>query len=179
MLFRVTASELLLLARCTLRVLRDSEETDGIHVAEELTGRARYAAIRRELFAAGEGRELLHDRAELRSDQVDNDAAMPARRHARLPLGRPPRSKWPLRGLAGRAHASRRRSRARLPDAALPTDPRRLNLLRAPVRPPVPVRAMAAKLLESGASLEIQVKTPDPMREAREEKDVTPDLPQE
>ncbi len=27
---------------------------------------------------------------------------------------------------------------------------------------------MAAKLLESGASLEIQVKTPDPMREARE-----------
>ncbi len=70
----MTASELLLLARCTLRVLRDSEETDGIHVAEELTGRARYAAIRRELFAGGEGRELLHDRAELRSDQVDNDA---------------------------------------------------------------------------------------------------------
>ncbi len=37
--------------------------------------------------------------------------------------------------------------------------------------------ALVAKLLESGASLEIQVKTPDPLREAqaREEIDVTPD----
>ena len=34
---------------------------------------------------------------------------------------------------------------------------------------------LVKKLLDAGASLEIQVKTPDPMLEAREEIDVTPD----
>ncbi len=67
----MTPRELGLLARATLRVLLDSERTGEIHVAEELTGRARFASIRREAFGGEEGRALLADRPELRADRVD------------------------------------------------------------------------------------------------------------
>lgn len=62
------------LAQATARVLADSERTDEIHVAEELTGRAFFAAGRRSLFEEREGRALLRDRPELCSDQVDYEA---------------------------------------------------------------------------------------------------------
>jgi ubiquinone biosynthesis protein COQ4 len=55
-------------------VLLDSERTAEIHVAEELTGRRRFASIRRAAFQGEEARALLADRPELRSDQVDYDA---------------------------------------------------------------------------------------------------------
>lgn len=55
-------------------MLRDSEQTAEIHVMEELTGRARFRAIGAAVAASEEGRALLRDRPELRSDQVDYDA---------------------------------------------------------------------------------------------------------
>lgn len=62
------------MAQAVARVLRDSEQTSEIHATEELTGRGRFEAIRRRYFAEGEGQELLRDRPELCSDQVDYDA---------------------------------------------------------------------------------------------------------
>jgi ubiquinone biosynthesis protein COQ4 len=67
----MTSRELVRLVRAIVRVLRDSERTDEIHVAEELTGRRRFAALRAGISASPEGREILADRPELRSDQVD------------------------------------------------------------------------------------------------------------
>ncbi len=69
-----SASEFWRLARAGVRVLRDSEETAEIHLMEELTGRGRFRAIAAEVAADEEGRELLRDRPELRSDRVDYDA---------------------------------------------------------------------------------------------------------
>jgi ubiquinone biosynthesis protein COQ4 len=61
-------------------VSADSERTEEIHVVEELTGARRFARARRLFFDAGEARDLLRDRPELRSDQVDFPAlrALPA-----------------------------------------------------------------------------------------------------
>ena len=73
-LFLMTPQEILVLARATGRVLLDSEQTEGIHVAEELTGRRHYAHIRETLFDSEEGRELLRDQPELCSAQVDYNA---------------------------------------------------------------------------------------------------------
>jgi ubiquinone biosynthesis protein COQ4 len=70
----LTARDTGRLLQATLRVLADSERTDEIHVAEELTGRGRFAALRREAFTSAEGRTLLAERPELRSDRVDYDA---------------------------------------------------------------------------------------------------------
>jgi ubiquinone biosynthesis protein COQ4 len=67
----VNLGELARLGQATLRVLADSERTEEIHVAEELTGRAHFARIRRTLFGSGEGQELLRDQPELCSAQVD------------------------------------------------------------------------------------------------------------
>lgn len=61
-------------AQAVVRVMRDSEQTGEIHVTEEITGRGRFAAIRRELFDHEEGRALLRERPELCSEQVDYDA---------------------------------------------------------------------------------------------------------
>jgi ubiquinone biosynthesis protein COQ4 len=62
------------LGRAIARVLADSERTEEIHVAEELTGRGRFAAVRDALFRSGEGAELLRDRPELASGKVDFEA---------------------------------------------------------------------------------------------------------
>lgn len=67
-------SEGLRLGLAVLRVLADSERTEEIHVAEELTGWRRFERIRRTLFDSSEGRELLADRPELCSAQVDYGA---------------------------------------------------------------------------------------------------------
>ena len=58
----VNPSELARLVLATARVLADSERTDEIHVAEELTGRARFAELRRTLFGDAEARALLAER---------------------------------------------------------------------------------------------------------------------
>jgi ubiquinone biosynthesis protein COQ4 len=70
----MTAKEMARVAQAVARVLRDSEQTSEIHATEELTGRRRFRALRRSLFADGEGRELLEARPELCSEQVDYDA---------------------------------------------------------------------------------------------------------
>lgn len=70
----MTPRELVRLVRATAIVLRDSERTEEIHVAEELTSRSRMAALRDALFREGEGRELLRDRPELAKGRVDYDA---------------------------------------------------------------------------------------------------------
>ncbi len=67
----MTPQEILTLARSTFRVLLDSERTADIHVAEELTGRARYARLRTSLLESAEARELLRDQPELCSAQLD------------------------------------------------------------------------------------------------------------
>ncbi len=68
------AREAPLLARAIARVMIDSMRTEEIHVAEEITGRGRFSAILRTAFGADEARDLLADRPELCSDQVDYDA---------------------------------------------------------------------------------------------------------
>lgn len=57
-----------------VRVMRDSELTSEIHVTEEITGRARFSDILREVEQTQEGRDLLRDRPELCSAQVDYEA---------------------------------------------------------------------------------------------------------
>lgn len=81
LLAEVTPSDVLRVAQAVVRVMRDSEQTSEIHVTEEITGRARYRAIRRELFDTAEARDLLRDRPELCSAEVDFDAlrALPER----------------------------------------------------------------------------------------------------
>lgn len=66
--------EALRLGEAVTRVLLDSEQTSEIHVAEELTGRAAFARLRRELFTGQEGRALLAERPELSSERVDFEA---------------------------------------------------------------------------------------------------------
>ncbi|MEQ9324603.1 MAG: Coq4 family protein [Polyangiaceae bacterium] len=72
-LTEVTPSEMLRVAQAVVRVMRDSEQTSEIHVTEEITGRARFREIRRQLFDTEEGRDLLRDRPELCSSAVDFD----------------------------------------------------------------------------------------------------------
>lgn len=70
----LTAGEIARVGQAVVRVMRDSEQTSEIHATEEITGRARFRALRASLFADGEGLELMRDRPELCSDQVDYDA---------------------------------------------------------------------------------------------------------
>ncbi len=76
----ITAHEWWLLARGIAIGLLDSERTDQIHVAEEITGRPRYAAVLDRWREREDLRTLLADRPELRSDRVDFAAlrALPA-----------------------------------------------------------------------------------------------------
>jgi ubiquinone biosynthesis protein COQ4 len=67
----MTPGELGRIALATARVLLDSERTEEIHVVEELTGRGAYERLRRELRASGAADELLRERPELCSEQVD------------------------------------------------------------------------------------------------------------
>jgi ubiquinone biosynthesis protein COQ4 len=69
----MTPQEVFIVARAVVRTMRDSEQTQEIHKTEELTGRGRFAQIRRADFGGDEGRDLLRDRPELCSDQVDYD----------------------------------------------------------------------------------------------------------
>lgn len=73
-------SELYLVARATAVVMADSERTDEIQRVEELTGRARFRAYLAERARDPATAELLRDRPELSSAQVDFDAlrALPA-----------------------------------------------------------------------------------------------------
>lgn len=63
------------------RTVRDSNQTREIHLTEEMTGRAHFRRLRARHFADGEGAELLRERPELCSDQVDYEAL------AALPVG--------------------------------------------------------------------------------------------
>ncbi len=67
----MTPREAIRLTLATARTLADSERTSEIHVAEELTGRHLYTGIRDRQFGSPEAQDLLRDRPELRSDQVD------------------------------------------------------------------------------------------------------------
>jgi ubiquinone biosynthesis protein COQ4 len=67
----MTPHEVTRLGLAVVRVLADSERTDEIHVAEELTGRERFAQLRRTLFDCDESVALLRDRPELCDEQVD------------------------------------------------------------------------------------------------------------
>ena len=67
----MTPREVIRLTLATARTLADSERTSEIHVAEELTGRHLYTGIRDRQFGSPEAQDLLRDRPELRSDQVD------------------------------------------------------------------------------------------------------------
>jgi ubiquinone biosynthesis protein COQ4 len=66
--------------RAVVRVLGDSGKTNEIHRVEEITGRPRYRRVLAEMSSSDEYRELLRDRPELSSEQVDYDAlrALPA-----------------------------------------------------------------------------------------------------
>jgi ubiquinone biosynthesis protein COQ4 len=57
-----------------VRVLADSTKTHEIHRVEEITGRPRYRALLVELAGTPEGRRVMAERPELRSDRVDYDA---------------------------------------------------------------------------------------------------------
>lgn len=70
----MTPAEWLRLGQAFARTMADSERTDEIHVAEELTGRVSYARFMAQTRDDPGLRELLRDRPELRSDQVDYDA---------------------------------------------------------------------------------------------------------
>jgi ubiquinone biosynthesis protein COQ4 len=69
-----------LVGRAVVRVLGDSAKTQEIHRVEEITGRPRYRRVLAEMAGTDEYRELLRDRPELSSAQVDYDAlrALPA-----------------------------------------------------------------------------------------------------
>ena len=73
-------SELYLVARATVVVMADSERTDEIQRVEELTGRARFRAYMAERAGDPATAELLAERPELCTAQVDFDAlrALPA-----------------------------------------------------------------------------------------------------
>jgi ubiquinone biosynthesis protein COQ4 len=63
-----------LVGRAVVRVLGDSNQTQEIHRVEEITGRPKYRRLLAEVMDSPEGRELLRDRPELRSDMVDYPA---------------------------------------------------------------------------------------------------------
>jgi ubiquinone biosynthesis protein COQ4 len=63
-----------IVARAVVRVLADSEQTAEIHKVEEITGRPKYRALLAKMAADPAARELLRDRPELCSAQVDFDA---------------------------------------------------------------------------------------------------------
>jgi ubiquinone biosynthesis protein COQ4 len=67
----MTPTELFIVARAVVRTMRDSEQTQEIHKTEELTGRGRFRAIRQKFFENDEARDLLRERPELCSEQVD------------------------------------------------------------------------------------------------------------
>lgn len=71
---RMTLGEWLRLGQAVARTMRDSERTEEIHVAEELTGRTPYARLMSAWASEPALAELLADRPELCSDQVDFDA---------------------------------------------------------------------------------------------------------
>jgi len=77
----MTRSEIARLLQATVRVLANSERTDEIHVAEELTGRERFRECRETMFDSPEARDLLRDQPELCDSQVDYGALR------RLPVG--------------------------------------------------------------------------------------------
>src|SRR5215212_9524813 len=62
-----------LVGLAVVRMLGDSTKTEEIHRVEEITGRPRYRTLVRELAETPEGRRLLAERPELRSDRVDYD----------------------------------------------------------------------------------------------------------
>lgn len=65
-------------ARATGRVIRDSEQTGEIVVAEEITAQAQLAYwVRSGIFERGEGRALLRDRAEMAETDLDTLRALP------------------------------------------------------------------------------------------------------
>jgi ubiquinone biosynthesis protein COQ4 len=68
------AWEVARVAQAVARVMADSEQTGEIHATEELTGRARFRAIIEQVRASEEGRDLLAERPELCSAQVDYEA---------------------------------------------------------------------------------------------------------
>jgi ubiquinone biosynthesis protein COQ4 len=69
-----------LVGRALVRVLGDSKRTDEIHRVEEITGQPRYRRVLTQLASNAAFHELLRDRPELSSRQVDYDAlrALPA-----------------------------------------------------------------------------------------------------
>jgi ubiquinone biosynthesis protein COQ4 len=69
-----------LVGRAVVRVLGDSTKTHEIHRVEEITGRPRYRRVLAEMSSSDDYHDLLHDRPELSSEQVDYDAlrALPA-----------------------------------------------------------------------------------------------------
>ena len=69
----MTLREWLRLGQAIVRTMADSERTDEIHVAEELTGRVPYARFMTETASEPALDELLRDRPELSSEQVDYD----------------------------------------------------------------------------------------------------------
>ena len=69
-----TTSESIRLMTAIGRVLADSTRTSEIHVAEEITGRRRFARVLADMKETEEGRALLQARPELTSSQVDFDA---------------------------------------------------------------------------------------------------------
>lgn len=70
---RGLAEDTYLVGRAVVRMLGDSTKTEEIHRVEEITGRPRYRRLVRDLAETPEGRRLLAERPELRSDQVDYD----------------------------------------------------------------------------------------------------------
>ena len=70
----MTPKEIYIVARAVVRTMRDSEQTQEIHVTEELTGRGRFREIRERYFTGVEGQDLLRERPELCSAEVDYDA---------------------------------------------------------------------------------------------------------
>lgn len=67
----MTPQELFIVTRAVVRTMRDSEQTQEIHKTEEITGRGRFKKIREACFDGDEGRDLLRDRPELCSAEVD------------------------------------------------------------------------------------------------------------
>jgi ubiquinone biosynthesis protein COQ4 len=70
----MTVGEAYQVARAVVRVMADSTRTSEIHRVEELTGRPRYRAILAELEHTPDAQDVLRDRPELSSRQVDYGA---------------------------------------------------------------------------------------------------------
>lgn len=76
----MTPYELFLVGRAVVRVLRDSTRTEEIHLVEEITGRGKYRRYLANMRQDPAMQQLLRERPELSSEQVDYDAlrALPA-----------------------------------------------------------------------------------------------------